>query len=142
MQSPIKQAVLKRCEEDIAHFSKASQSHHDYADYWGKTHLILGVSATIFSALSAVLTFAEYKIPIATLAGIGAILTGVLTYLNPSQREVDRRNAAIACQRYTNQVQEFLVRIDVYSKPEELLRNHSSLVELKTQLIEKIKYRL
>ncbi|KYC39785.1 hypothetical protein WA1_29985 [Scytonema hofmannii PCC 7110] len=135
-----KNELLKQCESDILRFEKEKQSHSKYADYWGKTYLILGVSGTIFSALCAVLTFSEYKIQIALLAALSAILTGLLAFLNPNQREQDRRKAARDCNNYVTRVQAFVAEIGCYKTPEEMLKEYKVLTNERNELVKTSKY--
>jgi hypothetical protein len=141
MDSIIKQEVIRRCKADIARFNKASELQYEYASYWGRIHLFLGISTTSFSTLSAVLAFADYQTPIIILAIMGATTTAVLTYLNPSQREVARRNAAGFCEQYVNVVEGFVVEIQACNE-QEAIDKHRHMNRKKMQLIKKIKYRL
>src|SRR5215218_5354968 len=77
---------LKRIEEDT---TLSSKSHFDAADMWNQWHLRLGIPATILSAIagvSALSQFDYHNILAGIIAILVAVLTGLITFLNPSER--------------------------------------------------------
>ncbi|NJP08705.1 MAG: hypothetical protein HC866_03845 [Leptolyngbyaceae cyanobacterium RU_5_1] len=66
-------------------------------DLWGYTHKILGLTATIFSALNAVFTLSTNQNVVLVLSIISSTSAACLTFLNPSNREAKWRNIKSYC---------------------------------------------
>jgi hypothetical protein len=80
----------RRVEEDSIHSAKG---HFNAADIWRRRHYWIGVPATIFGAsagASAVKNFPEITILFSLAA---TILTGLLTFLKPSERASAHKTA-------------------------------------------------
>ncbi|MBT9548924.1 MAG: SLATT domain-containing protein [Candidatus Sericytochromatia bacterium] len=96
-------AETERIFEDGLYSSK---SHYNAADRWSYINLWLGIPATILAAASGVLTFVSTSCPQGSqcvtvpiwLPGAMALftsaLTALITFLNPSDRKTQHRNAA------------------------------------------------
>ena len=73
----------ERIEEDSIHSGK---SHLNASDRWGRLNLWLGVPATISSGAAGAAVFSEQGVIGGTLAVVGAVLAGMMTFLKPSDR--------------------------------------------------------
>ena len=69
--------------EDTEHSAKA---HFEAARIWENVNLALGIPATIIAAVSGILAISELTALAAMTTIIVAILSGLLTFLNPSDR--------------------------------------------------------
>ena len=93
---------LKRIEEDT---TLSSKSHFDAADRWNQWHLRLGIPATVLSAIagvSALSQFDYHNVIAGIIAILVAILTGLITFLNPSERAERYLNAGNAYNELKN----------------------------------------
>lgn len=84
--------LLARCDEITAIAKANSQEHRTLADLWGKTHISLGLFTILFSSISAVFAFSSAQIVVIASSLISTVLASCITFLNPSQREMKRRN--------------------------------------------------
>lgn len=69
-------------KEDAEHSAKG---HFEAARVWGKCNKWLGVPATVLAAVAGASALAEYGVVSAGFAVVVAILTGLLTFLKPSE---------------------------------------------------------
>ncbi|MGC4083667.1 MAG: SLATT domain-containing protein [Vicinamibacterales bacterium] len=80
-----------RIEEDTDHSAKG---HYNAAEYWGRWHKALGSAATVVSGLAAATALKEAApAVVAVFSVIAALLSGVMTFLNPSEL-ADRHHRA------------------------------------------------
>jgi hypothetical protein len=101
----------KRLEETALYSSKG---HHNAAAVWGRAHLWLGLPTTILSTLVGAASFAQFakqSPDIALIAGCIsvaiAVLSGIITFLNPNKREAAHLAAAHAFDRLNNESRVF-----------------------------------
>ena len=94
MQSPILELLIKQCDDDIVSFSQKRKANKECADLWGKTHISLGLLATISSSLGAIFTFLSNPMPGAILTVVGANDIGSLTSSSRHHREAKLREIA------------------------------------------------
>ncbi|HSI49168.1 MAG TPA: SLATT domain-containing protein [Ideonella sp.] len=80
-----------RIEEDCTHSAK---SHFNAADTWRRRHYWLGIPGTIFAALAGAALIKDYAIAAQLLSVAAAILTGLLTFLKPSDRASQHKQVA------------------------------------------------
>ncbi|MEK9278621.1 MULTISPECIES: SLATT domain-containing protein [unclassified Bradyrhizobium] len=101
----------KRLEETTLCSSKG---HHNAAAAWASAHLWLGLPTTILSTLVGAASFAQFakqSPEIALAAGCIsiaiAVLSGIITFLNPNKREAAHLAAAHAFDRLNNEARVF-----------------------------------
>jgi len=80
-----------RIEEDCIHSSK---SHFNAADTWRRRHYWLGIPATTFAALAGAAVVKDLAGAAQLLSAAAAILTGLLTFLKPSDRASQHKQVA------------------------------------------------
>jgi hypothetical protein len=84
-------AESQRIEEDTEFSAKG---HYNAAIWWRRCHRSIGIAATIFSGLTAVAALKELAPAVIAVASvIAGLLTGILTFLKPSE-EADRHHRA------------------------------------------------
>ena len=71
----------QRIKEDALFSAKG---HFQAAQLWDKCNMWLGVPATVMAAAAGVTAMAEYTTVASIIAVLVAILSGLLTFLNPS----------------------------------------------------------
>lgn len=86
------QDLLRRCDDIIKISQDKSQEHNQIAENWGKTHIILGLSTILSSSVSAVFAFSSFQKLVIASSLFSTILASCITFFNPSQREIKRRN--------------------------------------------------
>lgn len=80
----------ERIEEDSIHSAKG---HFNTANIWRRRHYWLGVPATILGALAGAAIVKHY-LEIASLLSLAAtILTGLVTFLKPTERAAEHKTA-------------------------------------------------
>lgn len=94
----------KRIEEDALH---SSQSQFEAARQWNGWHLGIGISATIAGAVAAASVLGQCPIVAGLFAILAAILSGVATFVKPSERAVSCLNAGNAYNALRNDVRIF-----------------------------------
>jgi hypothetical protein len=101
----------KRLEETTLHSFKG---HYNAAARWDKAHLWLGLPTTILSTLVGAASFAQFakqSPDIALAAGCisiaVAVLSGIITFLNPNKREAAHLAAGNAFERLHNEARVF-----------------------------------
>jgi hypothetical protein len=81
----------ERIEEDAEYSAKG---HYNAAERWGRIHTGLGAAATVASAVTAAAALKEAApIVVAVASVVAALMTGVLTFLKPSDH-ADRHHRA------------------------------------------------
>jgi hypothetical protein len=93
----LSQEVEKRLGEAINSYKKK-------ASQWGKIHTILGLLAVAFSVASAIFTLSTNQALTVTLSLFSATFAGVITFLNPSNKESNYHNALGECLNYYDEV--------------------------------------
>lgn len=81
---------LQRIEEDCVHSGK---SHFNAAERWTAYHYWLGLPAVALSALAGTAFFSAEVLVGGVMSSIVAILTGVQTFLKPSERGAAHKSA-------------------------------------------------
>jgi hypothetical protein len=84
------QDELLRIEEDCTHSGK---SHFNAAERWNAYHFWLGLPAVILSALAGTAFFSDEPVAGGIMSAIVAVLTGVQTFLKPSERSASHKSA-------------------------------------------------
>lgn len=93
-ESPLSVALRNeslRIEEDCTHSAK---SHFNAADTWRHRHYWLGIPGTIFAALAGAAVIKDLASAAQLLSAAAAILTGLLTFLKPSDRASQHKQIA------------------------------------------------
>lgn len=93
-ESPLTVALRNeslRIEEDCTHSAK---SHFNAADTWRRRHYWLGVPGTTFAALAGAAVIKDLAIAAQLLSAAAAVLTGLLTFLKPSDRASQHKQIA------------------------------------------------
>lgn len=85
----IRREVL-RIEEDSIHSAK---SHFNAANTWSSRHYGIGIPATILGAAAGAAAVKSWPELAGLLALLGTILTGLLTFLKPSERASAHKTA-------------------------------------------------
>lgn len=83
----------KRIEEDALYSAKG---HFNNASSWSTIHYWLGIPSVVASAIagtSALAKFAYHEYIAGGLAIVAAILTGLMTFINPRDRSITHLNA-------------------------------------------------
>ena len=80
----------QRIEEDAIHSAK---SHLNAADTWNRRHYWLGVPATVVTALAGAAVIKDLTLAAQLCALAGAILTGLLTFLKPTDRAAKHKSS-------------------------------------------------
>jgi hypothetical protein len=80
-----------RIEEDCTHSAK---SHFNAADTWRRRHYWLVIPGTISAALAGAAVIKDFAIAAQLLSAVAAILTGLLTFLKPSDRASQHKQVA------------------------------------------------
>lgn len=82
----------KRLEEDSVNSAK---SHFNAEAHWKKWHYVIGIPAILSAVIMSSLILKTYspKWVIADIGMIGAILTSLLTFLNPKEKANEHHNA-------------------------------------------------
>ncbi|QYO67118.1 hypothetical protein [Leptolyngbya sp. 7M] len=120
LKQALKQAVITRYEGMVRDLKKGYDENLLAANWWGKLHIVLGISAALSSSAGAVFTFFDgSKILVVSLALLSTLLASGLTFLNPSNREGKRRSTALL----------FLIELNRLEDAK-LITNYSSLSEV------------
>ncbi|WP_163703739.1 hypothetical protein [Adonisia turfae] len=138
MQSPILELLIKQCDDDIVSFSQKRKANKECADLWGKTHISLGLLATISSSLGAIFTFLSNPMPGAILTVVGAIASGSLTSSSPHQREAKRREIAKDCDVYISEAEGIRIKARKLGSEEEIVEAYEILLDIKRNTLTKI----
>jgi hypothetical protein len=64
------------------------------AEAWGWIYYVVGVPATVLAALAGASALADYKVLAAVLALSSAVVSAVLTFLNPAGQASEHRKAS------------------------------------------------
>ena len=104
-----------------------------YEDFWGYTHKILGLTATISAALGAVFTLSTNQNIVLGLSIISSTSAACLTFLNPSNRESRWRNIKSYCSILKLEMIE--ARAVIYSSKSSQAEKIQKLKELNQKLI-------
>ena len=104
-----------------------------YEDFWGYTHKILGLTATISAALGAVFTLSTNQNLVLGLSIISSTSAACLTFLNPSNRESKWRNIKSYCSILKLEIIE--ARAVIYSSQSSQAEKIQKLKELNQKLI-------
>jgi hypothetical protein len=81
----------RRIEEDSIHSAK---SHFNAADIWNKRHYWFGVPATMFGAAAGAAMIKELPEIAGILSLTATILTGLMTFLKPTELAATHKTAA------------------------------------------------
>ncbi|WP_164674527.1 hypothetical protein [Spirulina subsalsa] len=108
-------------------------SKTSYEDFWGYTHKILGLTATISAALGAVFTLSTNQHIVLGLSIISSTSAACLTFLNPSSREFRWRNIKGHCSILKLEIIE--ARAVIYSSKSSRVEKIQKLKELNQKLI-------
>lgn len=81
---------LARIEEDCIHSGKAQ---FNAADRWGRYHFWLGIPSTILSATAGVAFIKSNGEVAGIMTTLAALLTGLMTFLKPSERASAHKTA-------------------------------------------------
>lgn len=95
MSSDLRPALAKeaaRLEEDVLF---AEKQHFSMATIWRRVHLALGIPASVFAALAGLSAVQSRPILAASLAICSAILSALLTFLNPAEAGSAHHHAGI-----------------------------------------------
>jgi hypothetical protein len=126
-----------RIENDV-HYS--AKGHYQEANYWSRSHLLLGVPTAIISAVagvSALAQFDNHTILAGFLAIIVAALSGITTFLHPDGKATTHQSAGSKYTTLRNKVRAFY-DLDIYAveSEEELLKQLKSLAAQRDELNE------
>src|ERR1700680_2856686 len=88
---PIAQET-RRLEEDVLH---AEKQHFSMATIWRRIHLAICVPSGVAAAVAGVSALNDHPILAGALAIISAILTALLTFLNPEKSAAAHHQAGI-----------------------------------------------
>lgn len=83
----------ERIENDTFYSAKG---HFEAAQEWKKLHMVLGIPSTILSALagtSALVQFDNHSILAGILAIVVAVISALITFLNPGEKANSHQNA-------------------------------------------------
>lgn len=96
MSDPLKEICreAERLEEDVLF---AEKQHFSMATVWRRIHLLLGVPSAILAALAGVSALKSYPALAASLAMTSAVLTALLTFLDPKKNASAHHNAGVSC---------------------------------------------
>jgi hypothetical protein len=93
MNDPIREVAIReldRITEDLLYTEKA---HFAAAESLRLTRLVIGLAATICSALAAASVIAKYQILAGAASLLAAALTAMLTFLKPDEAAQQHQNA-------------------------------------------------
>jgi hypothetical protein len=94
----------RRVEEDALH---SSQSQFEAAREWNGWNLGIGIPATISGAAAAASVVAQWPLAAGLFAMLAAILSGVATFVKPSERAASCLNAGNAYSALRNDARIF-----------------------------------
>jgi hypothetical protein len=83
-------AELRRLEEDCTHSGK---SHFNAADRWGTYNFMLGLPSVVLSAAAGTAFIKDWGSLAASMTTVVAVLTGLMTFLKPSERAASHKSA-------------------------------------------------
>lgn len=84
------QAELLRMEEDCVHSGKA---HFNAASRWIRWHYVFGLPSVILATAAATAFFKDFPLYAGSMASIVAILSGLMTFLKPSERAAEHKSS-------------------------------------------------
>jgi hypothetical protein len=108
-------------------------SNSKYANLWGYTHKILGLIATISSALGAIFTLSTNQNLVLILSIASSTSAACLTFLNPSIRESKWRSIQSYCSILELEIKE--ARSIIYGSNVSTTEKIQKLKELNQKLI-------
>ena len=108
----------ERLEEDVLY---AEKQHFSMATVWRRIHLSLGIPGSIFAALAGLSAVSAKPVLAAALAMCSAILTALLTFLNPAKTGTAHHQAGIQYNHLRGKLRR-LHEIDLLSGPSTDLR--------------------
>lgn len=94
----------KRIEEDCLYSAKG---HFEAASYWKRIHYWIGIPATVLAAITGLALVTDRPGSGAILAVIVAILSGLSTFLNPSEKATAHHSSGTSFNTLKNQVRVF-----------------------------------
>lgn len=114
-----KDDYLKEIEDTESYARILAKGYSHTALAWGKVNLSIGIPNTIIAAIagaSALSDFTNSNIIAGILSIIVSVLSGLLTFLNPSDRAKSHTQAFTEFQRLCQQIK--LLRIDIANEKE------------------------
>lgn len=114
-----KDDYLKEIEDTESYARILAKGYSHTAIAWGKVNLSIGIPNTIIAAIagaSALSDFTNSNIIAGILSIIVSVLSGLLTFLNPSDRAKSHTQAFTEFQRLCQQIK--LLRIDIANEKE------------------------
>jgi hypothetical protein len=137
VKSDVKGAVEReadRIEEDCLFSAKG---HFESARLWGRWNLILGISATVLGAAAGVSAFKSNPELAGYLAFASAAVTGLLTFLKPSDRAAAHHAAGTQFTSLKNRARVFReVELRTQDRPAALTKLLKRLSESRNSLNE------
>lgn len=115
-----KAAYLKEIEDAESYARILAKGYSHTAITWGKVNLSIGIPNTIIAAIagaSALSNFSYSNIIAGSLSIIASVLSGLLTFLNPSDRAKSHMQAFTEFQRLCQQIN--LLKMDISNEPSE-----------------------
>lgn len=117
-----KDAYLKEIEETESYARILAKGYSYTAITWGKVNLSIGIPNTIIAAIagaSALSNFSNSNIVAGILSIIVSVLSGLLTFLNPSDRAKSHMQAFTEFQRLCQRLN--MMKIDLASEDGEVI---------------------
>lgn len=120
----------KRIEEDALYSAKG---HFQAASLWDRCHFWIGLPASIFAAVAGITAIKQHTTSAAVLAGLSAVATAVLTFLNPKERAAQHLRAGNAYKALNNDAR-FFHRVSCEKPSPSLQGDLKSLNERRNKL--------
>jgi hypothetical protein len=86
---PMQKTIIEKAKELEEAVYYSSEGHYEDAKRWARIHFLIGIPASLFSAVagaSALAQFDNHNVVAGILAIIVAVLTALATFLNPNER--------------------------------------------------------
>ncbi len=113
----------KAIEKDVLYSAKG---HYEEANYWTQFHLLLGIPASLLSAIagaSALSQFANHALIAGFLAIFVAALTGIATFLNPNGKASSHQTVGTKYTVLRNRTRMFYNLTVLTDTPDQVLLN-------------------
>jgi hypothetical protein len=122
--------TLNDYEDYFKGLEKEAENRYSHSPTWGKVHLWFGLIATLSSTISLALTFYDNSSLSTPLSLISAISAAIITFFNPSKREIKLLQLKELCD---------LIRLDFISDRQVVADNETS--DLNKQVVLKSLFR-
>ena len=134
----VQKRLIRNLQKEAAQLEEsatlAAEAHFRSASRWGKTHLGVGIPSTLISASAGGAAFNDYSMLAAGMAIGATMLTGLLTFLKPSEWSEKHKIVATRYRELANRARVFRTISILEMSPDEAKRELMKLEQVFNEL--------